>query len=124
MSNKNGLLPYKISSAADMSGNFSSKVTNIQNQDRLIISIDVLSGTATGTFFLQGRASLSVSTVYPKSVGPANEWMNLGAGQAAPASGDTIGWDVGFTGASELRVSYTTTSGTGTCDIWVAGKRS
>jgi hypothetical protein len=123
MANKDIIAPYKLASAQDMSTSFSSKSTNIQNMDRVALSINVLTGTPSGTFYLEGRTSLSSSSS-SNLVGPSTEWMRLGTGQSAPASGAPIGWDVGQTGISEIRISYVAVSGGGTCDIWIAAKRS
>lgn len=123
MANKDVIPPYKLASAQDVSASFSSKSTNIQYMDRIAISVNVLSGTPTGTFYLEGRTSLSTAPT-SNSVGPTTEWMRLGTGQSAPSSGSSVGWDVGQTGITELRISYVAVSGSGTCDIWIAAKRS
>lgn len=91
--------------------------------DRIALSVNVLSGTPTGTFYLEGRTSLSSSPT-ASAQGPASEWMRLGTGQSAPSAGQPIGWDVGQTGITELRISYVAVSGSGACDIWIAAKRS
>lgn len=123
MANKDVIPPYKLASAQDMSASFSSKSTNIQNMDRVALSINVLSGTPSGTFYLEGRTSLS-SGPSAQLTGPSTEWMRLGTGQSAPAAASSIGWDIAQTGITEIRISYVAVSGGGTCDIWVAAKRS
>jgi hypothetical protein len=123
MAQKDVIQPYKLASAQDMSTSFQTTRTNIQYMDRVSISINVLSGTPSGTFYLEGRTSLS-NAQNAAVIGPTTEWMRLGAGQTAPASGAAIGWDVGHTGCTELRINYASVSGSGTCDIWIAAKRS
>lgn len=124
MGNKDIIIPYKVAAAQSMASSFNAARTNIQYMDRVSISVDILSGNATGTFKLQGRTSLSTAEL-PKSQGPSTEWSDLpSTGQAAPASGSGIVWDILQTGLSEVRVVFTSTGGTGTCDIWVASKRS
>lgn len=122
MSKPDVIRPFKLGSALDLSASFNSSSTVLTFMIRCSIAVNMLtSSSAVGNFKLQGRVSLSAAG-YPTS-GPSTEWIDIAnTSTAAPAAGASIGWDIPYTGWSEIRVVYTRTSGSGTCDIWIAAK--
>lgn len=130
MSRKDQTFPVKLLSAKSLGSSFDSPAIPMLFRDRGSLSVNVLSGSAVGTFQLQGRTSFSKpangsAPVYPASTGPDTEWVPLvGTAQASPAAGSSISWDISETGYTEIRVDFISTSGTGTADVWFASKQS
>ncbi len=118
---KNVIKPTKVLSAQSLAASFNGPSTNIQFLDRVGISINVTTSDAVGEFKLQGRISPSAQD--GASLGPSGEWSDLDVDTMTISSVDkSIVIDVLNTGLIEIRVSYTRTGGTGTCDVWVSAK--
>lgn len=106
-------------SAGDMSGNLNSDPFRIEHLHGYAIQAVFSGSSPTGTFKLQASCD------HPKpdttSQAPTN-WTDVsGSSQAVSANGNVL-WDVSLPGYSWVRVVYTRSSGTGSCNIRVNGK--
>lgn len=120
---KNVIVPIKIASAQSLGATFQSAATNIQFLDRVALALDCTTSDAVGTFTIQGRTS--PPTQQGSSLGPASEWADLDMNAMTLSSADKyIVIDIINTGLVWIRVSYVRTSGTGSCDIWLAAKEA
>lgn len=124
---KNPLPKYKIVSASDMSqATVISAITNIEYMDNLGIQVNILTGTASGTFDVQVSADHfevnGVATV-------AGTWNKLGTPYTATLTSgvfsDTTAslyFDLTQHSAPYMRLLWTKVSGTGTFDAFIVGK--
>jgi len=123
------LKPTYVVTNGDMSGNITSLPTNIEQIS--MASYDISwTGVPVGTFQVQ------VSNSYVPSAAPGNLPNNSGNWTTIPAadfqgnypvpagSASNGALDVSITGFTWVRLVYTSTSGTGTLNVVVAGKVS
>ena len=114
-STKRFLAPVKVISAGDLSAaTVTSTVIDTSFLDSITVQANILTGTPTGTFTLQ--VSLDKTNWITLSIVPN---LTTTAGSPAVLSGvyNTYGW-------AWARVLYTKSSGTGTADVYIAGKAS
>jgi hypothetical protein len=107
---KNTLSPFKTITSGDMSGNLTSKVTDISHMDNVSIQLN-WTGTPTGTFAVQG------------SLDQAN-WVSLALSPtpgAAGAAGNIL-LDLNQLSFPYIRTIYTASSGSGSLDAIISGK--
>ena len=123
MSNRRLVLnTLKIIDAGDMSGDLTSTVVGIQGLDNLAVQMNVLSGTPTGTFSIELSADHQEQN---GNVTSSGTWiaMSLPSTPLVTAgSPSSIMVALNQVPALYMRVKYTRTSGTGTCDVVVVGK--
>lgn len=124
---KNHLSSFKSVSAGDMSqATVTSMVTNIESLDNIGIQVNVLTGTANGTFDVQisadHREANGVVTV-------AGTWNKLGAPYTATLASGVFSdstascyFDLNQLSSQYVRLLYTKTSGTGTFDAIIVAK--
>lgn len=112
---KNVLAPVDLTAlctSADMSGNITSPVTNIQNLDNVSVQI-TFTGTPTGSFFIDG--SLDNINFDALTLSPA---------PTASGAADTILIDLNQLSFPYIRMRYVATSGTGTLTKYmISGKQ-
>lgn len=116
---KSNLLKFQILDAADMSGDLTSLVTNIQFLDNIGYQLNI-TGTPTGTF------SVEVSADYAQdnngNVTNAGRWIELTSGGVTTGSPTEIYFDLNQLSAPWIRVTYAESGGTGTVDGFITGK--
>jgi len=110
---KNVIPSYKLIDAGDMSGNVTSSVVNVQNMDIASLHLSWAGTSPVGTVTVQARN------------GATDSWYDLDFGSAisiASNSGDhqIILQEMPFT---DLKVTYTATSGTGTLTGYITAKQ-
>lgn len=120
---KNALPKFKIVSAGDQSqATVTSSVTNIEFMDNIGIQVNILTGTASGTFDVQISADhFEVN----QNVQTAGNWISLGTPYTATVTSGSpanIYFDLNQLSAPWVRLLYTKSSGTGTFDAFIAGK--
>lgn len=120
---KNFLNNFKITSAGDQSqATVTSSVVNIQGLDNVGIQVNILTGTATGTFDVQISADHVEVNGREKTAG---NWIALGSAyQVAITSGSpaNVYFDLTQLSAPFVRLLWTKGSGTGTYDAFVVAK--
>jgi len=120
MSRKSLIKPYKLDSAKSFAGSFTSSTVDVQSIDAIAFQYVWAGATSpTGTFKIQGTID-------------GSSWHDLTTTIAAGATAtgaliQMVGPVLTVTAnhllcVSKVRVSYTFTSGSGSCDIWVCGK--
>ena len=112
MARKSVLRSYKMLDAADLSGNLTSNVTNVLNLDKASISIQWTGTSPVGTIEVMARN------------GEEDVWQALDFGSTISVSGNTgdhriVLNELPFT---DIRVDYTSSSGTGTIDAIITAK--
>lgn len=125
---KNNISKKQIVSAGDMSqATVISTIINIQGLDDIGIQVNILTGTATGTFDVRISADHTQSPAGAELV--AGTFNKLGSPYtAALTSGvfsDATGslyFDLFGISAPYIELLYTKTSGTGTFDAFITGK--
>jgi len=113
-----------------MSGNITSLPTNIEQISMLSYDI-AWTGSPVGTFQVQVSNSYIPAQVYPNNT-PVNagNWTTIPAADfqgnyPVPAGSASNGaLDVAITGFTWVRLVYTSTSGTGSLNVVIAGKVS
>jgi hypothetical protein len=121
--NKSVLHSFQTITAGDMSqSSITSKVTNILNLDNVGIQLN-WSGAPVGTFAIQ--VSMDYQQDAQGNVTKAGNWVSiaLSPALAAAGSGDSAYADLAGLSAPWIRVVYTKTSGTGTLNAFISGKR-
>jgi len=124
---KNHLSPFKIVSAGDMSqATITSSVTNIQGLDNIGIQVNILTGTASGTFDVQVSAD---HTEVNGNVIVAGTWNKLGSPYTGTLTSGVFSdstaslyFDLNQLSSQYVRLLYTKTSGTGSFDAVIVGK--
>ena len=119
MARRNVLLPYQIASAEDLSTDFQTAVTNVQNLDKVVYKV-VTSGVTdnTGTFGVQVRDTR------PNSPNQDSGWIDLTFDAAPVLNDDNSAYYIeANVVATEARLIFTAAGGTpdGTAEIWVSG---
>lgn len=116
--------PYPVIVNGDMSGNLTSKITQIPNLSLLSYSV-VWSGTSPA-----GTVSVQVSNDYTTdaagTIKNPGTWNTLPLDSATPVSGSTGNGfiDIDLNAAFAVRLVYTRISGTGILNVVVNGKVS
>ena len=121
MGRKNTLNNYKVISAGDMSGNLVSKVTDVQFMDNIGFQVNILSGTATGTFSVDVSADYAIS-LPTETVTNTGNWTSLTTATITSGSPTQTFFNLDCISAPFIRVSYTAGTGSGTCDVIIVGK--
>lgn len=124
---KNFLNKFKIQSAGDQSqATVTSAVTNIQGMDNIGIQINILTGTASGTFDVQISADHQEVN---GNVTVAGTWNKLGSTYTLTLTSGVFAdgtasayYDLSQLSAPFVRLLYTKSSGTGTFDSFIVGK--
>jgi hypothetical protein len=114
---KNALIPYHLISAGDLSDDLTSDIVIIQYLDNIALQLNCV-GTAVGTF------AVEVSLDYNQSTKNPGTWVAVSLPEVPAVAGadKNIFIDLNQLAASALRVTYTSTSGTGTVNAYIAGK--
>jgi hypothetical protein len=120
---KNFLHKVQIVSAGDQSqATVTSTVLGIQGLDNIGIQVNILTGTASGTFDVQVSADHNEVN---GNVITAGNWISLGSPyQATVTSGSpaNIYFDITQHSSQWMRLLWTKSSGTGTFDAFACGK--
>lgn len=119
-SRKSNLWNYHLASAQSMAATFTSIPFSVTLLDNLYLQMNCV-GTPTGTF------AVEVSGDYRKVDGVVQNtgnWVALSLPQVPTCAGADIvlGVNIQLSGFPWVRLTYTRTGGTGTCDIWANGK--
>lgn len=124
MSRKSNLANFKITSAGDQSqATVTSTITNIEFLDNVGIQVNILTGTASGTFDVQISAD---HKEYNGNVSVTGTFISLGSAyQVTVTSGSpsNIYFDLTQLSAPFVRLLWTKTSGTGTYDAIIVAKQ-
>ena len=117
----NTLIRYQIFTNADLSVPQISAVTQVQFLDNLGMQINITSGTPTGQFDVEVSADYAVSEP-GGMVTNAGTWGSIAepliiAGAPSPTLLNLNQVPFPF-----MRLIYTPTSGSGTCDAYIVGK--
>ena len=110
MAQKQTLGPTHFIQAKSLSTSFTSPWIDALEVDNLALQI-VATGSPTGAFTVNVSPDSSNLTALPLSGSPT-----------LSGSGDSIFIDINQLPARYVQVTYTATSGTGTCDAWFTGK--
>jgi hypothetical protein len=120
---KNSLLSFKIVSAGDQSlATVTSTITSIEFLDNIGIQVNILTGTASGSFDVQISGD---HREVNGNVTVAGNWISLGSSYTATVTSGSpanIYFDLNQLSAPYVRLLYTKSSGTGTFDAFVVGK--
>ena len=113
MARKNVVKAYKMIDAGDLSGNIQSNTTSVINMDKASISVQWTGSSPVGTFEVLARN------------GEDDAWQALDFGAAISVSGNSgdhriVLNELPFT---DLRVDYTSTSGTGSVTATITAKQ-
>lgn len=122
---KNVILPVKIISAGDASGDITGPVTTVQYQDNISFQINVVSGTPTGEIFLQGSMDYIPGGAGSATPLSAGNWISLDLSPTATITAGSpanILINTAMISFPYIRVFYDRGSGTGTLDVWVSSK--
>jgi len=105
------ILPVKILDTGDMSTSLVSDVLNIQYMDNIGLQIVWTTSDAVGSWSVE----LSIN---------GDDWTPITLSSPVNVAGtnDNAYLDLNQLSANLLRVVYTSTSGTGTCDVWTTAK--
>lgn len=117
----NVVFPVRAVTAGDMSGNITSEVVEIKNQDNVGIQLH-WTGTPTGTFSVEISAN-HLQDMNGRVMNEGN-WVALTLDPAISASGsaDDAYIDLNQMSAMYIRVVYTAGSGTGSLDAYIVAK--
>lgn len=123
MARKNVLEPVLIASAQSLGASFNSTPTLIDFMDNTAYQINVTTSSAVGTFDVQGSLDYFPGNANQAAV--TGNWVNLGVSPVPTlaSANDTILININQAPFRALRVSYTRTSGTGTCNIYIMSKQ-
>ena len=105
------ILPVKLIDAGDMSTSLISDVLNTQYMDNIGLQIVWTTSDAVGTWGVE--LSIDGATWTP---------LTLSSVVTVAGTNDNAYLDLNQLSANLLRVVYTSTSGTGTCDVWTTAK--
>jgi hypothetical protein len=114
LARKNVLKPYKMIDGGDLSSNITSSTTSVINLDKASISISWSGSSPVGTIEVEARN------------GEADPWTALDfGGSTISISGNSGSHRIllNETPFTDVRVSYTATSGTGTIDAIITAKQ-
>lgn len=118
-------LQAKISTAQSLSATFTSPVTLIKNTDNVSYQINATTADAVGTFKVQGsddyRAEEPMNAVLS-----SGSWADIPLGGDAlslASANDTLIISMNQLPFQAVRIVYTRSSGTGSCDIWISTKQ-
>jgi hypothetical protein len=118
---KGNLVKFQTITSGDASGNLTSAVTQIQHLDDITVQVNV-TGTPTGV--LQVQYSLDFTEDFMNNVTNPGTWVNdIYAVQTVTAGNPTSTiFDLTLKGAPYVRLTWTSTSGTGTINAFISGK--
>lgn len=111
---KNVIIPYHLVQGGDMSSSFVSKPVGVQYLDNSGVQVK-FSGNAVGVFSVE--ASINYDPV--KQVG---DFVELDFGGPITTDESSFLINMKQLPYSFIRVKYTSTSGSGSCDIWTTAK--
>lgn len=115
---KNFLLQAPIVTAGDMSGNLTSKVTNIQGLDNIGIQWNVATGTPSGTVSVQ----VSIDHNEAPAAAVTGNWVTLSSQVITSGSPSPIIFNLQGLATMWIRTIYTASGGTGTGNAFICGK--
>lgn len=109
-----------------LAASFVTAPTYVKYLDNCSYQINVTTSDSVGTFTLQASNDIGYSG--DSAAAPlAGTWVDLTLGGGTPsvsAANDVIMIDMNQLPFQAIRLKYTAgTPGTGTCDIWIAGKQ-
>ncbi len=120
---KNALTKYQIVTAGDQSqATVASTVTTIEFMDNIGIQVNILTGTASGTFDVQVSADHVEINGNVKTIG---NWISIGSPYTATVTSGSpanIYFDLNQLSSPYVRLLWTKSSGTGTFDAFICGK--
>lgn len=123
MSAKTFRQSFKIVSAGDQSqATVTSSIQNIQTLDNVGIQVNILTGTASGTFDVQVSAD---HVEINSQVVTAGTWVSIGSSYTATITSGSpanVYFDLNQLSSQYVRLLWTKTSGTGTFDAFLVGK--
>ncbi len=122
MSTRPFLKPYQVITDNDMSADFTSAVTNIQQISHVSYSITWITSDAVGTFSVEVSNDYAISadgTVLNEGTWTA---IDLSTTVATAGTDDNAFIDIQSLSAVWCRLKYTFTSGSGELNAYVAGK--
>lgn len=112
MSSKAVVHPYRVLTNGDMSGDLVTLATGIEWVDDVAYQL-VWTGNAIGTFSVEATID-------------GENWVALDLGTPGPAaegSSNSHLISLGLIPYAKVRVSYDSTSGTGSLSVWIMAKR-
>lgn len=112
---KNTIKSFKIVDSVSMGGDIESDPVNIEFLDNIAIQLN-FTGTGVGTF------AVEVSLDHETNTAGTFVAIDLSPAPAAVGSADSIFLDLNQLGARWIRVTYTSTSGTGTLNAFLTAK--
>lgn len=117
---KNILSPVHLIVDGDLSGDLTSNAVHIQYIDNVSIQF-VFTGNAVGDFAVEASLDHTEQQGYVVNAG---NWVALPLSPAPVAAGvaGDISIDINQLSAPYIRLTYTSTSGTGTVQAYVSGK--
>lgn len=112
MGRKNVIKSFKMVDSADLSGNFTSETVNTINLDKASIHLSWSGTSPVGTVSVEARN------------GENDSWYELDMGSAISISGNSGDHQLNFLELpfTEIRLQYTSTSGTGSIDGYISAK--
>lgn len=120
---KDSLAKFQIVTAGDQSqATVASSITNIQYMDNLGIQVNILTGSASGTFDVQVSADhFEVNGV----VTVVGNWVSIGSPYTATITSGSpanVYFDLNQLSAPYIRLLWTKSSGSGTFSAFIVGK--
>lgn len=123
MAGRDFLRQYRAVNSAPMTGNISSPVINIQGLDNIGVQLN-FTGTPVGTFQILVSADHAEDDVTRKVTNPGTFIpITLPSTPIAAGVAGQIFIDLNQLASAFMRIDYTFTSGTGTLDAYVTGKK-
>lgn len=118
MARKNILEPYKMFDSVDISQTETSHIVNIKNMDKASIILEWTGSSPVGTIDVQVRN-------IKEPVGPVTSWISLDMGATINITGASGNHILRFDELpfSEVRLVYTSVSGTGSLTATVTAKQ-
>lgn len=114
MARKNIVASYAMIDAGDLSGNLTSEIVNVQNMDKGSVHLSWAGASPVGVVTVQARN------------GANDAWFNLSMGSAIAISGSSGDHQLIFNEMpfTDIRLQYTSTSGTGSMDAIITLKQT
>lgn len=127
MSGRKNNLDYLVADNQSLGASFNSDPTLIKHLDNCSYQINVTTANAVGTFAVQASNDYDQTEVGDRVLN-AGSWvdLNLAGGSGVPfvnMANDIILIDLNQLSFKAIRIAYTRTSGTGTCDILINAKQ-
>lgn len=123
MGRKNVLEPVLIASSQSLGASFNSAATLIDFLDNCAYQINVTTSDAVGTFDVQGSLDYFPGNANQAAV--TGNWVSLGVSPTPTlaSASDVIMINLNQLPFRAIRVAYTRSSGTGTCNIYIMSKQ-